>query len=689
MKTFVSRSLCISLGLARRGLADLLCRGLWLAVLAGAWAPSHATESVCAKARIEISQEVALERQAFEARMTISNNLPEAAVTNINASLRFLDAEGNAVDFTFEPEASAENVFFVRLDTEIPASIASGTSKTLKWLIIPAQGAGGTTSSGRLYFAGATLSYTAFGRTEVVEVEPDYVFVKPQPYLALDYFLPSEVFGDDPLTSLLEPVEPFSLGLRMHNTGGGTASSVSVASGQPRIVRNDAALAVSFSIKSARLNGAPAEPRMQMAVGNLSPGAAAVIDWKMEATLYGRVVGFDASYTHADSLGGGVTSLLGDVNTHKLLGMVQVDLPQRDDVPDFLAVSQEGPVKVFESDGPSAVIPASAVFETPQVSGSGTRRQVTAPEGAASEGSFVYFTLPLPPGLPASVRRVIRNDGKVLPAANAWVSKKRLSPGEYQHEVHIFDTLPSLSLSYEVEFGSSLSSNRPPVFGPLRNLIVQIGSTLDFPVRASDPDGTLPSLSAVQLPSGAVFVPGAGTGSFSWAPAVPPGDYVVTFQATDGASVVSRSILITLTDRPGSEVWKEKWFGANMQPEVVANWADPDADGLSNLLEYALDLDPTSSSIEFKPVIGKVQVDGKNYLTLTYIHRADDPRLRFETVATGDVGQDERTWTAQTTEIAEAQDDLPPGMRRTTFRDSIALEDAGFRFLRLKVTLEP
>lgn len=39
---------------------------------------AHAQESVCARVKIEIKQELTLERQAFDAEMRITNSLPVA-----------------------------------------------------------------------------------------------------------------------------------------------------------------------------------------------------------------------------------------------------------------------------------------------------------------------------------------------------------------------------------------------------------------------------------------------------------------------------------------------------------------------------------------------------------------------------------------------------------------------------------
>lgn len=70
-----------------------------LAALAGLTAV--AADSVCATVKIEIRQELALERQAFEARMRINNGLTGINLTDVAVILSFEDADGQTMAFTF------------------------------------------------------------------------------------------------------------------------------------------------------------------------------------------------------------------------------------------------------------------------------------------------------------------------------------------------------------------------------------------------------------------------------------------------------------------------------------------------------------------------------------------------------------------------------------------------------------
>ena len=67
------------------------------------------------------------------------------------------------------------------------------------------------------------------------------------PEIALDYFLPVDVYGDDAFTPEVEPAVPFSLGLRVNNSGHGMAKSLKIDSVQPKIVENEQGLLMGFN----------------------------------------------------------------------------------------------------------------------------------------------------------------------------------------------------------------------------------------------------------------------------------------------------------------------------------------------------------------------------------------------------------------------------------------------------------
>ncbi|WP_054113374.1 hypothetical protein [Marinagarivorans algicola] len=54
-------------------------------------------EALCAEVKIEILQELTIERQGFEAVMKITNGLDSYTIDDIAVTVNFADDEGNAV----------------------------------------------------------------------------------------------------------------------------------------------------------------------------------------------------------------------------------------------------------------------------------------------------------------------------------------------------------------------------------------------------------------------------------------------------------------------------------------------------------------------------------------------------------------------------------------------------------------
>jgi len=164
------------------------------------------------------------------------------------------------------------------------------------------------------------------------------------------------------------------------------------------------------------------------------------------------------------------------------------------------------------------------------------------------------------------------------------------------------------------------------------------------------------------------------------------GSYTLKFVAYDGSTSVSKSIRVLVTDLSVRDAWSEKYWPGVTDQAIIGNAADPDGDGIPNLLEYALDLDPTQSSVQFKPVIGQEQFEGHNYLTLTYVRRTDDANLSFKVVASDDSRLPLSQWSLQTAQSSVAQDGVPPGLVRVKIRDSVSMDAKNARFMRLEVT---
>ena len=554
-----------------------------------------AADSVCAEVKLEIRQELTLERQAFDAHMRITNGLTNISLQDVKVEVRFTDANGNTVAASYDP-ADTSALFFIRLDSMENINDVTGngtvdpvTAADIHWLIIPAQGTANENPLGTLYYVGATLTYTIGGEEHVTEVTPDYILVKPMPNLVLDYFLTQYVYGDDAFTpDEIEPSIPFTLGVRVKNTGFGTARNLKINSAQPEITDNQQGLLIGFEITACEVNGQPATNTLLASFGDIASTRSAIARWTMLCTLSGEFVEFKADWSHSDELGGELTSLLEAVNRHFLVRDVLVDLPGRDAIKDFLA--KDGDVcRVYESETVDTVVSDQSASST--LTGSGDTYFLTTP----SNPGFLYVKLTDPFSRQRQIKEVIRSDGKRIKPENAWLSKTRFQNQPWQYFINIFDG--NAQSSYTITFaGGQTVPNQAPVLGALANQTAIEGRPISFTVSATDPDNTTPILAASPLPALATFTDhGDGTGLFTWTPAVgQKGQYTVTVTASDGALQAVRDVVIRVntakdTDGDGmDDAWEMKYFNTLDRDGT----GDFDRDGISDLDEFLLATDP-------------------------------------------------------------------------------------------------
>ena len=144
-------------------------------------------DSVCARVKLEIRQELTLERQAFDAHMRIGNGFSHITLEDIDVDIKFTDAAGNSVLASTDP-GNTTALFFYRLDSmdniddvDGNGTVAPVTTADIHWLIIPAYGASNGVPQGTLYYVGATLTYTIGGGVHGTEGPPGNILLKPPP----------------------------------------------------------------------------------------------------------------------------------------------------------------------------------------------------------------------------------------------------------------------------------------------------------------------------------------------------------------------------------------------------------------------------------------------------------------------------------------------------------------------------
>jgi hypothetical protein len=148
----------------------------------------------------------------------------------------------------------------------------------------------------------------------------------------------------------------------------------------------------------------------------------------------------------------------------------------------------------------------------------------------------------------------------------------------------------------------------------------------------------------------------------------------------------------TITLTPGDLTFND-WLQLHFDARELANsstsgpLADPDHDGIPNLLEYAFASDPLCNSSKCEPKLRMVQdvdeLTGSNetYLALCFKKNIAASDLTYTLQASSDL----TNWTAIQGVVMDSIDNLD-GTANIVLRDIVAVGDVPQRFLRLNVT---
>lgn len=282
-------------------------------------------KNTCATVKLEISQEMVMTRQAFRGTLTMENSLSDE-LTGIELSLLVKDLMGReATSHEFQINFESTDGFEGTVDG--PWTLGPKAKGVATILFIPTKYAAPealTTWS----FGGTLYFNDGEGVTQVRQLTPVSLQVKPSPVLDLTYFMQRDVYGDNPLTKdVTEPMVPAEFAVLVNNKGKGDATNIRMFTKQPKIIDNEKGLMIDFNIISSRLNDGETSLALDSTIatifGDIAAGQSAWAQWDLTASLLGHFSKYDISVNHVTSYGNPDLSLLDLVSIHELIHSVR------------------------------------------------------------------------------------------------------------------------------------------------------------------------------------------------------------------------------------------------------------------------------------------------------------------------------------------------------------------------------
>ena len=401
---------------------------------------------VCAVVRIRILQELALTREAFQARLEIENQ-EDTPLQQIDLEISITNSEtGEQATHLFSVDSGTLSGSLSTVDHG-RLLLPSGMSGTVEWLIIPYSEA--APESDHLYDVGGSFNYVLDGENITVPLSPSPVTVRPDPSLLVHYFLERYVVGDDPLTDAVEPSVPFTLGVAVRNAGYGIAYSLRISSGQPKIVDNERGLLINFMIVGATIGSESISPSLTVMFGDLTPNATSVARWHMVSNLKGEFSSYSATFENMNPLGDPKLSILDEIEIHELIrNVVMYNADEDDGILDFLVNDQNDYLAYPDALYSSKTLQQHNVSVGTVLSVHATSDNVTTSlvvRVTSNTTGWIYYRHEDTQGILSksapSVNGTKHEDDQVftIPPENSWITRKRDSSGSETFYLHILD----------------------------------------------------------------------------------------------------------------------------------------------------------------------------------------------------------------------------------------------------------
>ena len=443
-------------GTATFGYEGLSCEVPFTVYNFGKSDDKESSQSVCSTITLKLSQTMTMTRQAFRGTLTMFNGNEAMSMKDVKLALKITNVATGEVATAHEFQINPESIdgFTGEVNLSSGWTLAGNTTGKATVLFIPTKYAAPTEPVEWSF--GGTLSYLdPFTGLEVTrDLYPVTLTVKPSPELDLDYFLQRDVFGDDPLTEEVEPMQPAEFALLINNKGYGDATNVRMVTQQPQIIDNEKGLLIDFELLSSQVNGSDKTLAFGQSIANdfgtIDAQSQAYAQWWLQSSLLGHFTEYSVKANHVTSYGNEDLSLLDQVNIHELIhgftptsggrGFLVNDIVDAADMPDgiyFTDATQE-----------SVSIATNATL-TKQ----GDDYLLTV---MPTQTGWNYGSLIDPTDGKKEITSIIRqSDGVEIPLDNIWRTDRTLRDGKdpiAENRLHFVGNILSDSESYLLSF---------------------------------------------------------------------------------------------------------------------------------------------------------------------------------------------------------------------------------------------
>jgi uncharacterized repeat protein (TIGR03803 family) len=230
------------------------------------------------------------------------------------------------------------------------------------------------------------------------------------------------------------------------------------------------------------------------------------------------------------------------------------------------------------------------------------------------------------------------------------------------------------------------TSGSGSIFKVCMKFSTTVGLPFNYQIHTADsPYITKPtSFSATGLPDGLIV--DANSGLISGTPTT-LGNYNVTIGAANEGGTGTAAFNINILTPYAA--WQKQMFTVSdlSISKISGDTATPSGDGITNLMKYALNLNPKTNGVNDLPVLGMV-TDGSNntYMTLTYKKLISASDISYVV----EVSNDLVTWNSGDSVTASVGSSTanPDGITQTVvIQDLTPMSNRTQRFIRLKVTM--